>query len=109
MVRAVEALMPFADQAGGITRTAQAIGDGALIERQAERRFISNMRIELVPESRLVTPREKTGARRTAIRCGHVAALPTHPAPLDRAHLCRQHLFSAVTPDLGLPHFICSD
>ena len=44
MMRAVEALMPFADQAGGITRAAQVVGDGALVERQAELRFIADVR-----------------------------------------------------------------
>ena len=43
------------------------VGDGALIERQAELGFVADVGIEFMAEARLVASREKAGTRGAAI------------------------------------------
>src|SRR5438552_18956361 len=70
MMGGVEALVPFADEPGGIAGRAEPIGNRPLVERQPERVFVALMRIELVTETRLIPARQKSCARGTAVRSG---------------------------------------
>ena len=109
MMRAIEALMPFADQTGGITRAAEVVGDGVLVERQPQLRFIADMRIEFMAEARLVTSREKAGARGTAIRRGDVTAGATHAAGRERVDVGRRHVLAAVNADVAIAEIVGDD
>src|SRR5206468_4852 len=74
MMSRVEALVPLAYEPGGIAGGAEAISDGPLVERQAERVFVTDVRIELVAKTGLIAACEKSRAGRAAVRRGDVAA-----------------------------------
>src|SRR5437016_1127030 len=91
-----EAEVPFAHQAGRIAGGAQQVGERALVERQAEFAFGADVRVELMPEARLVAAREQAGPRRTAIRCGDVAVRAADAGPRQLVDVWRRHGLAAV-------------
>src|SRR5439155_3481405 len=109
MMRGAETLMPLADQASGITGAAQAVGDGALLERQSEFLFVADVRIELMAEACLVTPGEKAGARRAAIRRRDVAVVATHAAGRERVEVRRRHVLAAVNAGVAIAEIVGDD
>src|SRR5436190_3172876 len=95
----LESQMPFADDAGRITRCFEAVSNGDLLDRQAENFFgLSGWAgIEFVAEALLVAASHQAGARGAANRTGDITAGETDPIFCNGIYVGREEVFAALT------------
>src|SRR4029078_12210929 len=75
MVGRVTTLMPLSHQPRDIAGRAKPISDRLLVEWQAQRVFVTHVRIELMAEAGLIAAGEQAGAGRAAVRTRDVPAV----------------------------------
>ncbi len=97
--------VPLADQAGGVAGGLEPVGEGRLGQRQA----LAAAGIELVAEAGLVAAGQQPGARRRAIRPGHVAVGEPHAGGGQRVEVRRGDVLAAVEAHVGIAHVVADD
>ena len=99
------AKVPFANDAGGVAGGFEALGDG----RFGQRHSLRAGGIELVSEAVLVAAREQGGARRRAIRPGHVAAGEADARRGEGVEVRRGDVLAAMKAHVRVAHVIADD
>ena len=90
--------VPFSELGGGVTRLAQAFGEGGLLVEAVESRAVV---VEI--EAPLETTGEQSASRRHALRGGAVAVLRDDAAPGERVEMGRLEIgLETVNPEVGV-------
>ena len=97
--------MPLTDEARFIASAPQAIGDGLF----ADRHSVLTIRIELMPETLLISTGEQARPRRRTIRSRHVAIRKPHATGRELVEMRRGDVLTAVKANVGVTHVIADD
>ena len=104
------AKVPFADESRGITRRLEPVGDSFFFHVQPGELGIETGRIVIkivvVTETNLHSPRQQSRARRTAHRRGNVALREAHARRRERVNVRCLDLRAALVADVTVAQVI---